>query len=166
MAAYAADGLVNLVLGEPKAKKGVDVRVHVLVDHEVLVSGNVMPGVTCEIAGVGPVNVEWVRSLLGSAFLTAVIKKGKDITTVAHLGRHVPVEVQTAMVVQGHECCVRGCGLRGYLERDHRHDFAKGGPTALDNLGWLCWYHHQLKSRGWTLGPPDGHAKRVLRPPP
>ena len=42
-------------------------------------------------------NVEWVRSLLGDAFLTVVIKKGKDITTVAHLGRHVIAEVQTAL---------------------------------------------------------------------
>jgi len=124
-------------------------------------------GETCEIPGVGPVDVAWVRSLLGRAFLTAVIKKGKDITTVAHLGRHIPVEVQTGLVVQGHECDVAGCGMRGYLERDHRHDYAKGGPTSLENLGWLCWYHHQLKSRGWILGPPDPKTgKRRLRPPP
>ena len=88
-------------------------------------------------------DVTWVRSLLGSAFLTAVVKKGKDITTVAQLGRHVPVEVQTGLIVQGHECDIRGCGLRGYLERDHHRDYAKGGATSLENLGWLCWYHHQ-----------------------
>ena len=133
LSAYAADALVNLVLGEPKAKNGTDIRMHLVLDYEVLKSGWPEAGETCEIPGVGPVDVSWVRSLLGSAFLTAVIKKGKDITTVAHLGRHVPVEVETALVVQGHECGITGCGLRGYLERDHRHDFAKGGPTALDN---------------------------------
>jgi len=164
--AYAADALVNLVLGEPKAKKGTDIRMHLLVDVEVLKRGWAEAGETCEIPGVGPVDVSWVRSLLGSAFLTAVVKKGKDITTVAHLGRHVPVEVETALVVQGHECSIRNCGLRGYLERDHRHDFAKGGPTALENLGWLCWYHHYLKFRGWILGPLDENGKRQLRPPP
>ena len=42
-----------------------------------MVRGNALPGETCEIPGVGPVNVEWVRSLLGDAFLTAVIKKGR-----------------------------------------------------------------------------------------
>ena len=113
LSAYAADALVNLVLGEPRAKKGADIRTHVLIDFEVLKRGWAEAGETCEIPGVGPVDVEWVRSLLGSAFLTAVVKKGKDITTVAHLGRHVPVEVQTALVVQGHECGLRGCGMRG-----------------------------------------------------
>ena len=120
----------------------------------------------CEIAGVGPVDPDWVRSLLGSAFRTAVVKKGKDITTVAHLGRYVPVEVETALVVQGHECSIKGCGLRGYLERDHTHDFAKGGPTSLDNLGWLCGYHHQLKTRGWVLGPPDPRTGKCDLSPP
>ena len=65
--------------------------------------------------------------MIGSAFLTAVVRKGKDITTVAHLGRYIPVELQTALVVQGHECEIAGCGLRGYLERDHIHDHAKRG---------------------------------------
>jgi len=164
--AYAADALSNLVLGEPKAKKGTDIRMHLVLDYEVLKRGWAGAGETCEIPGVGPVDVSWVRSLLGSAFLTAVVKKGKDITTVAHMGRHVPVEVETALVVQGHECSIRGCGLRGYLERDHRDDFAKGGPTSFGNLGWLCWFHHQLKSSGWILGPPDENGKRTLRPPP
>ena len=66
--AYAADALANLVLGEPKAKKGVDVRTHVLIDYEVLKRGWAEAGETCEIPGVGPVDVSWVRSLLGSAF--------------------------------------------------------------------------------------------------
>ena len=166
LSSYAADALANLVQGEPKAKKGADIRTHVLIDYEVLRRGWAEAGETCEIPGVGPVDVSWVRSLLGSAFLTAVIKKGKDITTVAHLGRYVPVEVQTGLVVQGHECGIRGCGMRGYLERDHRRDYAKGGPTSLDNLGWLCWFHHHLKSSGWILGPPDRNGKRTLRPPP
>src|SRR6476619_5719111 len=166
LSAYAADALTNLVIGEPKAKKGVQVRTHVLIDYEVLKRGWAEAGETCEIPGVGPVDVAWVRSLLGRAFLTAVIKKGKDIRTVAQLGRHVPVEVETGLVVQGHECGIERCGYRGYLERDHHHDYAKRGPTSLDNLGWLCWYHHQLKSRGWVLGPPDRNGKRKLRPPP
>jgi hypothetical protein len=167
LAAYAADALVNLVQGEPKAKKGADIRMHLIVDYEVLTRGWAEADETCEIPGVGPVDVSWVRGLLGSAFLTAVVKKGKDITTVAHLGRHVPVEVETGLVVQGHECGVIGCGLRGYLERDHHRDYAKGGPTSLENLEWLCWFHHQLKSRGGILGPPDPKSgKRTLRPPP
>jgi hypothetical protein len=163
--AYAADAVANLILGRAQTK-GADVRVHVLIDHGTLTGKFVSANPTCDIAGVGPVDPEWVRSLLGSAFLTAVVKKAKDITTVAHLGRHVPVEIQTALVVRGRECRIKDCGMRGYLERDHAHDYAKGGPTALENLGWLCWYHHQLKTRGWALGSPDPKTGKCDLSPP
>ena len=73
----------------------------------------------------------------------------------------------TALVVSGRECDVDGCNHRGYLERDHVHEHAKGGPTSFANLGWLCYRHHRLKSGGWLLGPPDPETrKRTLRPPP
>ena len=99
--------------------------------------------------------------------MTAIIKKGKDITTVAHLGRHIPAEVRTALIVGGRECCVEGCNNRGYLEIDHREEFAQGGPTSYQNLGFVCWGDHDKKSKGWILGEPDPiTGKRPLRPPP
>jgi hypothetical protein len=141
--------------------------VHVLISHGALMRGGAVEGEVCEIPGVGPVNATWVRELLGEAFVSAVITKGKDIFTVAHLGRHIPAEVQTALIVSGHECSVKGCGMRGYLERDHVHEYGKGGPTAFWNLRWLCYVHHRLKSQGWTLGPPDPlTGKCELRAPP
>jgi hypothetical protein len=181
--AYAADAVAGFVLGDsvdvvdasaPRAKrrakqraKGVDATVHIVVDHGVLVCGGTVDGDVCEIPGVGPVDVGWVTELLGSAFLTLVIKKGKDITTVAHLGRHVPAEVLTALIVSGRECDVEECHHRGYLERDHVHDHARGGPTSFANLCWLCYRHHRLKSSGWLLGARNpGTGKRKLRQPP
>jgi hypothetical protein len=166
--AYAADALAEFVLADRQASEQnregrrrtaqqdpVEARVHILIDHGALMRGGAVEGEVCEIPGVGPVNVEWVRELIGSAFLTAVIKKGRDLLTVAHLGRHVPAELQTALLVSGRECDVAGCNHRGYLERDHAHDYAKGGLTAYWNLRWLCYVHHRLKSSGWILGPPD-----------
>ncbi len=167
--AYAADALAALVLADGAGSKQHDpnATVHILIDHGALVRGGTADGEVCEIPGVGPVNVAWVRELLGSAFVTAVIKKGKDILTVAHLGRHIPAEVRTALVVSGRECDIDGCHVRGYLECDHVQEYAKGGPTAFWNLGWLCCQHHQLKSKGWELGPADpATRKRKLRPPP
>ena len=73
--------------------------VHVLIDHAALVRGVAASDETCEIPGVGPVDVSWVQSLLGSAFVTAIIKRGRDICTVAHLGRHIPAQIQTALIV-------------------------------------------------------------------
>jgi hypothetical protein len=140
----------------------------VLIDHEVLVRGHALEGETCEIPGVGPVSAEWVRTLLGTAFVTAIVKKGKDITTVAHLGRHIPAELRTAMIVSGRECTIEGCSGREYLELDHCEiDHADGGPTAKWNLMWACSIHHTRKSQGWILGPPDPiTGKRRLDPPP
>ncbi len=171
--AYAADAFAAFVLAGNGAaasdvglKSRVNATVHILVDHGALMRGGAVDGEVCEIPGVGPVDVSWVRELLGSAFLTVVIRKAKDIRTVAHLGRHVPAEVMTALVVSGRECDVDACSQRGYLERDHVHDHAKGGPTSFANLGWLCYSHHRLKSSGWQLGPPDPDTrKRTLRPP-
>jgi hypothetical protein len=165
--AYAADALAELVTGKTGEQKPVGYSAHVVVDHEALVRGDALPGEGCEIPGVGPVNAKWVRELLGEAFVTAIVKKGKDITTVAHLGRHIPAELHTAMVVSGRECSIEGCTGRDYLELDHCEvDHAKGGPTAKWNLTWLCAIHHRRKSRGWLLGPPDPRTgKRTITEP-
>jgi uncharacterized protein DUF222 len=162
---YAADAFVELLFGQRRAKSTVTT--HVVIDHAALVRGETVPGERCEIPGVGPVSVTWAREILGDSFLTAIIKKGRDIATVAHLGRHVPAEVQTAMIVGGRECDIEGCHNRGYLERDHCEiDYAKRGPTAWWNLTWLCSVHHRRKTKGWRLGRRDeGTGKRPLRPP-
>src|SRR3954471_4610735 len=165
--AYAADAFAEAMLGEPSEGTGGGYTTHVVIDHEALVPGRTREGETCEIPGVGPVDVEWVRELLGSAFVAAIVKKGKDITTVAHFGRHIPAELRTAMVVSGRECSVAGCHGREYLELDHCEiDYAKGGPTARWNLAWLCSVHHKRKSKGWILGQPHPDTgKRTLDPP-
>ena len=165
--AYAADAFADAMLRGPSAGKAGGYTTHVVMDHEALVRGHALPGETCEIPGTGPVNVTWVRSLLGQAFVTAIIKQGRDITTVAHLGRHIPAELHTAMIVTGRECSIDGCSGREYLELDHCEiDHAAGGPTARWNLTWLCSTHHTRKTQGWTLGPPHPTTgKRRLTPP-
>jgi hypothetical protein len=148
-----------------RARPRRTITTHVVIDLEALLRGATIPGERCEIPGVGPVNVEWVRAHLPEAFLTAVIAHGTDIRTVAHFGRHINAKLRTALLVQGRECDVSGCSARGYLEIDHSHDHAKRGPTALANLGWLCAHHHRLKTGGWILGPRDPTGKRTLAPP-
>ena len=170
--AYAADALAERVLtsSDPKTtakKTAINIAAHVVIDHAVLVRGNALPGERCEIPGVGPVNVGWVREILGEAFVTAVIKKGRDITTVAHFGRHIPAHLRTAMIAGGRECDIEGCFNRGYLELDHSEvDFAAGGPAAWWNIEWRCSICHDRKTRGWVLGPRNPvTGKRTLTPP-
>lgn len=143
--AYAADAFAQAVLGTAEAK-GVRAVVHVVVDHAALVRGNTLAGERCEIPGVGLVNVKWVREMIGEAFLTLVVRKGRDITTVTHVGRRVPAVLRTALIAGGRECDAPGCHQRGYLELDHCQEHAHGGPTAWWNLRWLCYVHHKRKT--------------------
>ena len=165
--AHAADALADLVGDGSGVARIAGHTVHVLIDHAALARGNARDGERCEIPGVGPVNVRWVRELLGEAFVTAIVRKGRDVVTVAHLGRHIPAELRTAMIVSGRECAVDGCHSRDYLEVDHCEiDHAAGGPTAMWNLAWLCSAHHRRKSHGWRLGAADVvTGKRPLDPP-
>lgn len=179
---YAADAFVSLVVPSRESNEAdsagqhppaatrragsVKASVHVVIDHQALLRGNALPGERCEIPGVGPVNVQWVREQLGSAFVTAIIGKGKDIRTVAHLGRYINAELRTALIASGRECDIEGCCVRGYLEVDHSEiDHAQRGPTAWWNLGWLCYQHHRFKSSGASLGPRDrATGERMFKP--
>ncbi len=94
--AYAADAVAEFILGDlgRRTAPATNVTVHVVVGNETLKSGELVAGEVCEIPGVGPVDVNWVREQLGTAFVTAIIKNGKDILTVAHFGRHIPAELR------------------------------------------------------------------------
>jgi hypothetical protein len=162
--AYALDALHGLVTSGGGAKKRSKVNVHILIDVDVLRRGSCEPGETCEIPGVGPVSAAWVQGLLGEAFVTSIITRGKDVHTVTHHGRYIRAELRTAMLAVGLTCIC--CGTRHGLETDHLEQFATGGPTEWRNLRPMCTADHDRKSAGWILGPPDPITSlRPLTPP-
>src|SRR5207249_67217 len=80
--AYRADALLALARA---ARDGTGAgsspprnTVHVVIDHAALVRGKAQPGERCEVAGVGPVPVNVVRSMMDDAFVTAVVTNGVD----------------------------------------------------------------------------------------
>ena len=149
-----------------RRKRARNVHLNIHVGLEPLRRGEVHDGEICEIPGVGPIPASVARQYLGDAFVTAILRDGKDIRTVVHLGRYLPAELRTALTCQPPECIVEDCANRGYLEIDHHHDYAKGGPTAHENLGPVCRPHQIKKNQGFTLGPTDPHTgKRRLYPP-
>ena len=89
--------------------------------------------------------------------------KGADVTTVAHAGRAVPADVDTALNARDKVCCVPGCEVTEALERDHRVlPFIDGGTTSLENLARLCRWHHYLRTyKGWRLEGEPGNWKWV-----
>ena len=126
-----------------------------LVDVQALHRGSAAPGETCEIAGVGPVPVDVVRQLFGEALLRVVIRDGVDIRTVVHTGRIASALQETAVLVRDGGRCIRPCCGLPISEIDHRTDYTASRVTTLDDLGGLCGFDHDLKTR-------HGHTYRRL----
>lgn len=174
--AYDADALVSLVCGQirresfsgPEVTRGSGPQWNGVyhVSLESLRRGQMEPGEICEIAGVGPVPLEVVEHLMGSAMAKLVIEDGVDVRTVAHLGRTVPAQVETALMARDRTCVVPACTVAHGLEIDHwQIPFARGGPTELWNLARICAMHYRMKTYGgyqllggpgkWEWLPPD-----------
>jgi len=186
--AYAADVVRDLLLSEPaegesgtgsSGPSGVagrqavrpEKKVVAFIDAEALNRGWVEGDETCEIAGVGPVAVSAVRRLLSDAFLTVVFRKGTDVLNVTHLGRQVTATQRTALEARGCRC--ERCGSRHLLDIDHNEGWTLTHDTRIEDLSWLCWHCHELKTRHHLrLVGPIGNKRLVRRdgtdwdPPP
>jgi len=104
------------------------------------------------------------RFLTEGAFLAAVVTKGVDVHTVAHLGRGFTAPQRTALEFRDPECAVIDCPRTEGLERDHRTNWADTHHSAVDDADRLCDHHHDLKTyQGWALE--SGTGKRKLLSP-
>jgi len=140
------------------------VKVIVRIDHTALVRGHTIPGETIEVAGLGPISVNTARELMHDAFLAAVITKGHDVCTAAHLGRTPTAYQRTALEAQ-HSCCTNlGCNGTIGIQIDHREPWADTHHTPTDGLDPLCPHCHRLKTHhGFQLEPGTGR-RRLLTP--
>ncbi len=107
----------------------------VLVDGIALQRGHVRPGERCEIAGVGPVDVDWVRQLLPDAIVDVLVHDGVDITTYASATRAIRKAGPPRR--RDPRASAASCAAVTNADRtqtDHRHDYANGGPGSTHNL--------------------------------
>jgi Domain of unknown function (DUF222) len=161
--AYRADALLDLARatktgGTPKGASRADTKVFVHIDLDTLLAGNTRPGSICRIDGIGPVNVDYVKSLLGEAFVVALIHDSVDIRSVVHLGRQVTAHQRSALEARGWVCEVPGCDVTVGLQIDHREDWSLTRITTLDDLVLFCGHHHYLKTHhGYRLTGPPGN---------
>jgi hypothetical protein len=179
--AYRADALWDLARASkgggvaPKGASRADTKVFVHIDLDTLLAGQTRPGSICRIEGIGPVNVDHVRSLLGEAFVVALIHDSVDIRSIVHLGRQVTAHQRSALEARGWICEVPGCDVTVGLQIDHREDWSFTRRTTLDDLVLHCGHHHFEKThlgarltgppgnRVWTA--PDGTTHRDKPPP-
>jgi hypothetical protein len=164
--AYRFDALRNLTTREGQASgSGPKAHVHVNVDAEQLLSRKGMPGATCEIPGLGAIPVEDARAMLGDALLTVIVKKGVDVTTVAHHGRTVPTAIRRAVEARDPECVVEGCTVRDQLDLHHMVPWVEQPVTTVDGVVRIChWEHYLVTHCGYTLEPLGDGQYRLIAP--
>jgi hypothetical protein len=164
--AYCFDALRNLTTREGQASaSGPKAHVHVNVDAEALLAVKGMPGATCEIPGLGTIPVEDARAMLGDALLTVIVKKGVDVTTVAHHGRTVPTAIRRAVEARDPECVVEGCTVRDQLDLHHVIPWVEQPVTTVDGVVRIChWEHYLVTHCGYTLEPLGDGQYRLVPP--
>lgn len=149
--AHGADALVRMLSGQGTGK-AQRADVVVVCDLFAYRRGHAHHGEVCHIVGGGPVPVSVVGDMAGDAFVKAVLHDGVNIHTVAHLGRHIPAELRTALELgpvpgfDGVRCIEPGCGRRYGLEWDHVDPVANGGATSFANLEPRCTPCHADKT--------------------
>ena len=158
--AYAADALMALCdkatdkgssAGATKTSRTNAVMI-IRVDLNAIKRGHTENGEICEIAGIGPISVATATEYLGEAFLKLLVIGGVDIKTAAHMGRHIPAPLRTAVEERDRVCQVPTCDMTIGLEIDHIKPFAEGGAASLENLVRLCKRHHLQKTHdGYRL---------------
>jgi 5-methylcytosine-specific restriction endonuclease McrA len=139
--------------------------VYVNVDADKLADDDA-PGARCEIKGVGPVPVDVARAYLDEAILTILVKKGIDVTTVAHDGtKAMPAAVRRAVLARDQECVVDTCGAAA-TQVHHVKYRSRGGCHSVENCRGVCdWCHHLIHYDRYQLTPNDDATYQLRAPP-
>ncbi len=102
----------------------------------------------------GPViHSETANRLACSGRLAWLLEDQKgDVLRVGRLRRDPPRWMMRALRHRDRECRFPGCGTRRYLQAHHIRHWDQGGPTELDNLVLVCFFHHKLVHEyGWRV---------------
>ena len=155
-----ADVLLDLLEGTRQAggRRGT---VDIQVDLKTLARLNDDPG---ELAGYGPVIADIARQVAerqpGAEWRWTLTHPDSGLVIDNGTTRRRPTARQRRHVEARHNTCIfPGCRMSAVdCDLDHRHAWANGGPTRVDNLAPLCRHHHKVRHRsGWTHRPlPNG----------
>jgi hypothetical protein len=130
----------------------------VLVDLETL---EARAGGSALLASGAVIEGDQARRLAEDATISRVITSGRsEPLDVGRSTRSVPPALAKAVIVRDRHCRYRGCAAPPWAcDVHHREPWARGGPTAVHNLGLLCWHHHEhVHRRGadHLVTTPDG----------
>ncbi|MGP5592776.1 HNH endonuclease signature motif containing protein [Corynebacterium flavescens] len=138
-----AEALARLIKGEAAGAANVKLHVYRASDvHNapafVKAAGWIYPDVADQYCATSTRDID-----------AAATATSKSYSTPAHIGAFVEGRDGT--------CRWPGCSRQAHqCQKDHRIDFAAGGPTAASNLASLCQHHHNIKT--------DGRAFYIMDP--
>jgi uncharacterized protein DUF222/HNH endonuclease len=156
------DALVNIcrrsldegtVGGTRKARPHITL----VVDLEKHAERALLDHARAEAAHTGHVSENTLRRLTCDCNISRILTAGKgEILDVGRATRTIPPAIWRALVVRDRHCSAPGCDRPpGGCEAHHVWHWEDGGPTSLENLTLLCWYHHHEahKHDGQRRGP-------------
>jgi hypothetical protein len=147
----------------------------VTVDADSLASAPGSPGSPGAMLGwIGPINTSTAQRVACDADVTVVAVGGTDgaggaggVCEVARTRRFFTTAQRVAMIARdGDRCAVPYCD-RPVLWSDAHHllDWARGGPTVIDNGALPCAAHHTMLHEGhWTLHRGDDGRYLITHP--
>jgi hypothetical protein len=77
--------------------------------------------------------------------ISRIITDGpSSVLDVGRMTRAIPAPLWNALVARDRHCTANGCKRPPSMcEGHHIRHWANGGPTNLENLRLLCWFHHK-----------------------
>jgi hypothetical protein len=144
--ADALAGMLDELGGSGDGKRrGPRTVVRLIATKEAVERGYLQPGEKCETAEGDPIPMTALDDALRDK--DTLVQEVTDAATIITYKKYIPKRIRDALESAGVRCVVPGCDRTKHLQIDHTVERRDGGPTTLANLGFLCPYHHRLKSR-------------------
>jgi hypothetical protein len=103
---------------------------------------------------------------MGDALLSILVKRGVDVTTIAHDGtKTMPTTVRRAVLARDTECVVDICSAPT-AEVHHLKERSAGGEHSFENCRGLCRWCHRSCTTTATRSNPTATAPTSSEPHP
>jgi hypothetical protein len=121
---------------------------------------------SAEIGDGGRIHPETARRLLCDSRVQTVIEdQGGEPLRLGRLTREPSASMMRLLRHRDGECRFPGCGARRFTQAHHIVWWREGGPTDLDNLILLCFFHHRLvHEHGWAVRRNASGSLRWIEP--
>jgi hypothetical protein len=150
----AADGLMEMVSSYLAGRTATDhaataapraeVVVHVEPDHTAA-----EPRFAASLEDGTHVSAETLRRLTCDAGLVpATLDHDRNVLDIGRRTRSIPPAIRRALWIRDRQCRFPGCASTRFLHGHHLAHWFHGGETSLDNLIFLCSFHHRLVHEG------------------